>query len=161
MRYGNTETKMRKQKEYKESPKFYPYLGYSSHDCGCSVIKMMTNLPDGVIKKALGKHSEWSDQRMTTLLKKLGYGVEELTVADVCGKNGRYYTIKDNHLLLVGQWMMPNEGTWCLVHRGFYYHGGTEERLKPLEFFNNPIERVYVISHPKWVQEEVKYENRT
>lgn len=120
--------------------------------CGTAALSMITGISAKIIDKELPKSVDyWSDRRMKAFLQERDYTVTEITVSKVCQK----FTINDQlitpkHVLLAGQNIYPNEGTWSVIHMGMKYHNFEMEPLSPLEFVNNPTDTLYAITHKKW-----------
>lgn len=125
-----------------------PYRG----GCGTAAISMLTGLHPKVIDKNLPKKSKyWTDKAMVSYLKKLGYGVKEITIERVVkNKILNKMPINYQHVWLVGQWVYSDDGTWSIVNGGARYHNFEMEPLSPFEFLNNPTDTVYAITHKKW-----------
>lgn len=120
--------------------------------CGTSALSMLTGISPKIIDRNLPLSVDyWSDRRMKAFLRDHGYFVTEITVSRVCAKTWSCnQLITPKHVLLAGQNIYRDEGTWSIIHQGLRYHNFEMEYLNPLEFVNNPTDTLYAISHKKW-----------
>lgn len=137
------------------SPCFDPYLKWEDQfnfSCGTTAISTLTGISPTKIQKLIPKNIKyWTDKAMIKYLKSKGYNIFEITKSNITqDKFFRSYSIGPHHVLLVGQFIMRDEGTWSIVYNGQYIHNFDSCPLKLYEFFNNPTDTVYVISHKKW-----------
>jgi len=123
--------------------------------CGTAALSMLTGEPPSKVDKHLPNHLRkgeyWTDKAITEYLKKRKFGVYALDIKSIIGSKGFITNpIKHDHVLLIGQWVYEEEGTWCIVNNGARYHNFKMEPLTLLEFINNPIDSVYIITHKNW-----------
>jgi len=125
-----------------------PYRG----GCGTAALSMLTGYSPVYVDKYLPRTAKyWSDRAITSFLKERGYKVTEITINRLTqDRSYKIPPITYRHVLLVGQWINYLEGTWLVVNNGMKYHNFDAEPLQPMEFFNNPTDTVYVITHKRW-----------
>ena len=143
--------------------KFRPTLGVFSSvagSCGTYALATITGLKPSYIQKHLPKSTDcWSDRSIRKFLLKRGYETIPITVCSVT--NDKYsvrYPIKNFHVLLVGQYMIRDEGSWQVIYNKKAYHNYDSDSLDALEFVNNPPMTVYVVWHPKWASKNKQEE---
>lgn len=147
----------------KKAPNFHKLLAFNFRPClqrdmlapgGCGTLalSLLTGHKQTYVGSRFPKTRDyWTDRAMCSYLRNYGYTVLPLTTCCVTHYSGDIkYPIKSKHVLLVGQWMVRDEGSWSVLYSGKYYHNMIEKPIDPLEFINHPIDRAYLISHKKW-----------
>lgn len=115
--------------------------------CGTHALACITGKKPKTINKHLPKTSDsWTTRRMLKYLKENGYTVIPLTIELALD-----HSVAPKHVILVGQYVTRDEGTWSVQWNGLQYHSGDTEFLRPHEYLKNPIDNAYIIWHPKWV----------
>lgn len=128
---------------------FNPYLFSdpvrAQMGCGACALALITgSLPEFISKN--GK-SHFSDAFMVRFLRKKGYSVLRLTLCNLSVGGSK---IGRQHVILLSQLLMKNEGTWGVIYDGLYYHNSASYALNALSFLNRPILSAYLVSHPRW-----------
>ena len=138
-----------------KSPRFVPTMfDNEEHCCGTNALAMLTGISPSKIVKERDRVGYWSYKKMLSYLNVRGYTTVEVTVAEVTNRMERLEIVSYDHVLLIGQYMFRDEGTWTVVHNYMLYHNFDKDPLRPLEFLNNPSERIYIVSHPTWKNKE-------
>jgi hypothetical protein len=123
--------------------------GYRGQGCGAGALSIITGHSPFHIHYNICKRNHFSDVKMVRYLRQEGYTVIPVTQCAVTRLGGMNH-IKPDHVLLVSQLMMKNEGSWIVVNNGKLAHNFDIVPLSPLEFINRPILSAYIVFHPKW-----------
>lgn len=129
-----------------------PELIYSLRgSCGTHAISHLTGISPRTVDKSLPKNIAcWSATRMVKYLRDRKYTVQPVTILNVTNKDWPSDHISKHHVLLLGQYVLRTEGTWCVVWNNIRYHSGSINELDPLGFINCPLDSAYIIYHKRW-----------
>lgn len=145
-------------------PKFVPWHKYKTSkfhfpsdigkaQCGAYALHAITKKSYKDIEK-LSKNECWPTVLMFKYLKQHGYEIHPITIGNMVEAHSvNDFTkskITENHVILIDQKAYKEENTWAVLYGNMMGHSGETEALKPLEFFNYPMEAAYVIWHNKW-----------
>jgi len=133
-------------------PKVFNCAAYALHgSCGTAALSTLTKMAPKHVARHLPAHLDaWSDRRMISFLRKAGFQVKELTKAGITQSVDLVEEpVKYDHLLLISQDMVRNEGTWAVVYDNMMYHNFDKTYIGPLEFINHPLSAVYLLTPPK------------
>lgn len=137
------------------APLFKPAVPYkcSISDPSCGVIAFYS-LTGKLMDPQYRFRATIEDKIMIQQLKKYGYTVIPLTIANTISRCGIFNNIREEHVVLISQIMYRGEGSWAILHKKNYYHSFGKERLHGLEFVNRPINTAYLIFKEEWSQKK-------
>jgi hypothetical protein len=119
--------------------------------CGTHALAHIMKESPTKIDKYLPKNiSCWSTTRIAKFLRQNGYVVQPVTICNVTNRDWPRDHISKYHILLIGQFVLRQEGTWSVVWCNERYHSGHTEELDPYEFINNPLDCAFIVYHKKW-----------
>lgn len=115
--------------------------------CGSCALSLLSTKHGPDYFARLNKfRNHYDDKFMVKMLKKEGYTVIPVTVANLTNTETTYSPLTSRHLLLVSQMLLKNEGTWAVIFGGEYIcHNYQLDLLTNLEFCNHPLISVYCL----------------
>jgi hypothetical protein len=138
---------------------FNPHLFFgnirASMGCGATALSLLTGVPPEKIAAKNGNR-HFSDPFMVNFLRRRGFSVAELTLCNVSAGSGK---VSKDHVVLLSQLIMRNEGTWGAIYRNSFYHNFELYDLDRLTFLNKPILSAYLVVHPAWRENLPKEED--
>jgi hypothetical protein len=120
---------------------FRPGLG-----CGATALALLTGVtPDQIALRNGSKH--YSDRFMRRFLREHGCEVLLLTQ---CRVSAAVTRIGGEHVVLVSQLVLRNEGTWGVLYNDYFFHNFGIYSFESVSFLNKPILSAYLVAHPRW-----------
>jgi hypothetical protein len=130
------------------TPHLYSASWRALSGCGASALALLTGVPPEKIAR-LNRSAHYSDEFMVRFLRRHGFRVMELTMCRVSSGIG---SIRKEHVVLLSQLLMKNEGTWGVIHGGAYFHNFDIYALEVLSLLNKPVLSAYAVLHSSWSQ---------
>lgn len=130
--------------------------------CGVYALGYLTGIPLEKIDKRTPRKGWWSDRVMRKFLKEKGYEIYPITHENLYRNKENNYlqfyerNINHQHVLLVSQHTLRQEGTWAVMHNNMYYHSDEIEFFTGLEMISNPFWTGYVVWNKKWKTSQKK-----
>lgn len=126
-------------------PLFVPHLFTSPLaqrvGCGPATLALLTGVPPHRILPQNRKR-HYSDRFMVAFLRRHGFEVLRLTQ---CLVSRNATVISANHLVLLSQLLLPNEGSWGVLFGGIYYHNFRCYAFDELSLLNKPLLSAYLL----------------
>lgn len=121
--------------------------------CGPSALALLTGELPRVIAAENRSQPHTSARFVANFLRARGYGVLELTRANLVMSPIK---IRPSHVLLLAQLFRfqhiegEYEGTWSVLHQNVCYHNGDHYTIDSLSLVNKPIVSALLVVHPRW-----------
>lgn len=129
--------------------KIYPYNKCGIFDPSCGTMAFYSITGKSMDNKYKNR-KVISDKVMVEQLRKYGYTVIPLSIANTISRCGIHNNITSDHVVLISQIMYRGEGSWAILHKNRYYHSFSTEPLRGMEFVNRPINTAYLIFKQEW-----------
>lgn len=120
-----------------------PFMG-----CGATALSLLTGVPPEVFSAWNGRQSHFADRFMCSVLHAGRFKVHRLELNVATEANSK---IGLRHVLLVSQLVLPQEGSWGVLHRQKFYHNFQIHPTNVLTFLNKPILSAYLVCHQNWL----------
>jgi hypothetical protein len=132
---------------------------YESVGCGANALALLTGENPKVFLKNNKRKSHYSDSFMIRNLRKYGYKVFKINKCNLTFRNkgnALYYSLNNNHLLLVSHLLKRNEATWIVHWNDIQYHNFELNKSTFWQIVNFPISTAYVLYKDEWSTKDLK-----
>jgi hypothetical protein len=125
---------------------------YSLYGCGACAISLLTGVePSHVYADNKINNPNWPVDFVLKYLRINYFEIEELNNDNLkSDRKDVEMPINEHHPLLLVQKMTRAETSYQFIYNNLIYHNFETRPLKPLEFVNNAIDRVFLINKRSW-----------